>query len=276
MRKTAICRPKIRILSGRFGGWMSANIILLSAFLFITPGAQAQQNDDARQILKAMTDYVSSLKIISATYDTDIEVITSDLQKIQFASSGQVLLSRPDKIRASRIGGYADVEMVFDGKTFTVLGKNLNKYMQVDAAGSIDDLVAKLRNEFGVAVPGADLMLSHSYGELTADVLDAKHIGRGVIDGVECDHLAFRNNDVDWQLWVAVGGDPIPRKYVITSKAVTGAPQYTLRIKDWKTDVPVATDAFAFKPPANSEKVDISALADIDEVPQGVAPGGKK
>jgi hypothetical protein len=93
---------------------------------------------------------------------------------------------------------------------------------------------------------------------------------------VECDHLAFRNNDVDWQLWVAVGSNPIPRKYVITSKAVTGAPQYTLRIKDWKTDVPVAADAFAFKPPANSEKVDISALADIDEVPQGVAPGGKK
>jgi hypothetical protein len=238
------------------------------------PSAQAE--DDATQILKAMTDYVSSQKVISATYDTDIEVITNDLQKIQFASSGQMLLSRPDKIRASRTGGYADVEMVFDGKAFTVLGKNLNKFTQIDAPGSIDDLVAKLRNEFGVAVPGADLVLSHSYDELMADVLDAKHIGRGVIDGVECDHLAFRNNDVDWQLWVAVGGNPIPRKYVITSKAVTGAPQYTLRIKDWKTDVPVAADAFAFQPPANAQKVDISALADIDEVPQGIAPGGKK
>ena len=98
----------------------------------------------------------------------------------------------------------------------------------------------------------------------------------GVIDGVECNHLAFRNNDVDWQLWVEIGSHPIPRKYVITSKAVTGAPQYTLRIKDWKTDVPVAADAFAFKPPTNSQKVDLSALPNIDEVPQGVAPGEKK
>ena len=256
-------------------GWLAAGILMILTGPFVS-SARAQQNDNSLQILKAMTDYVSSQKTISATYDTDIEVITDNLQKIQFASSGQMLLNRPDKVRASRMGGYANVEMVFDGKTLTLLGKNLNKYAEIDAPGSVDDLVATLRNKFGMAIPGADIIVSRSYDELTADVLDAKHIGQGVIDGVECNHLAFRNNDVDWQLWVAVGGNPIPRKYVITSKAVTGAPQYTLRIKDWKTDVPVAADAFVFKPPANSQKVDIAALPNIDEVPQGVAPGEKK
>jgi hypothetical protein len=254
--------------------WRAAAIALVFAVLL--PMTQSAQAQDATKVLKAMTDYVASQKVISATYDTDIEVITSDLQKIQFASSGQMLLSRPDKVRASRIGGYADVELVFDGKTLSVLGKNLNAYAQTDTTGSIDQLVAGLRNEFGVAIPGADLLLSNAYDELMKDVPDAKHIGRGVIDGVECDHLAFRGNDVDWQLWVEVGSRPIPRKYVITSKAVTGAPQYTLRIKDWKTDVQVPPDAFAFKPPADAKKVDFKALADIDEVPTGVAPGGKK
>ena len=70
-------------------------------------------------------------------------------------------------------------------------------------------------------------------------------IGKGVIDGVECDHLAFRNVETDWQIWIESGAKPIPRKYVITSKGIGEAPQYTLRIKDWKTDV--AADAFAFK-----------------------------
>ena len=97
-----------------------------------------------------------------------------------------------------------------------------------------------------------------------------------MIDGVECDHLAFRNTDVDWQLWIEIGGRPIPRKYVITSKAVTGGPQYTLRIKDWKTDVPIAADSFSFKPPADAKKVEFAALAELDEVPPGAAPGGKK
>ena len=256
-------------------GWLAASILVILTGQFVS-GAQAQQNDDALQILKAMTDYVSNQKTIAATYDTDIEVVTDNLQKIQFASSGQMLLSRPDKVRASRIGGYADVEMVFDGKSLTVLGKNLNKYAEIDSAGSIDQLVDRLRNQFGMAIPGADLMLSRSYDELTLDVIDSKHIGQGVIDGVECNHLAFRNNDVDWQLWVAVSGNPVPRKYVITSKAVTGAPQYTLRIKDWKTDVPVAADDFVFRPPANAQMVEVSALANIDEVPQGEAPGEKK
>ena len=128
----------------------------------------------------------------------------------------------------------------------------------------------------GHPIPGADLLLSGAYDEMMKDVLDAKHIGQGVIDGHECEHLAFRNNDVDWQIWIQLGDHPIPRQYVITSKAVTGAPQYTLRIKDWKTDVQVPADAFAFKPPADAKKVDISALSGIDEVPPGVAPGEKK
>jgi hypothetical protein len=136
--------------------------------------------------------------------------------------------------------------------------------------------VARLRDEFGVPIPGADLLLSGAYDEMMEDVLDAKHIGRGVIDGVECEHLAFRNNDVDWQIWIQLGSRPIPRKYVITNKAVTGAPQYTLRIKEWKTDVQVLADAFAFKPPADAKKVDIKSLSGIDEVPPGVAPGEKK
>jgi hypothetical protein len=250
----------------------AAIVLVLTILLSFTPNAQAQ---DAAKVLKVMADYVASQKIISVTYDSDIEVI-NDLQKIQFASSGQMLLSRPNKARVSRLGGYVDAELVFDGKTLSVLGKNLNAYAQTDAAGSIDQLVAKLRNEFGLPIPGADLLLSGAYDAMMKDVLDAKHIGRGVIDGHECEHLAFRNNDVDWQIWIQLGDRPIPRQYVITSKAVTGAPQYTLRLKEWKTDVQVPADAFAFKPPADAKKVDISALSGIDEVPPGVAPGEKK
>ena len=262
--------------SGPAVGWFAfAMALALVALLSIAPSAQAQ-DQDATKILKAMTDYVASQKVISATYDSDIEVITNNLQKIQFASSGQLLLSRPDKARVSRIGGYVDAELVFDGKTLSVLGKNLNAYAQTDATGSIDQLVARLRDEFGVPIPGADLLLSGAYDEMMEDVLDAKHIGRGVIDGVECDHLAFRNNDVDWQIWIQLGSRPIPRQYVITNKAVAAAPQYTLRIKEWKTDVQVPADAFAFKPPADAKKVDIKALSGIDEVPPGVAPGEKK
>lgn len=255
--------------------WVAVITLLFAAVVLVAPCAQAQ-DDDAAGILKAMSDYIGSQKSISAAFDSDIEIITPEIQKIQFTSSGHLMLVRPDKLRASRTGGYADVELVFDGKTFTIYGKNLNAFAQVDAPGSTDQLIDRLRNEYSIEAPGADLLLSGMYDALMADVLDAKHIGRGVVDGVECEHLAFRNQDTDWQLWVEVGPHPIPHKYVITSKTVAAAPQYTLRIKDWKTDVPADADTFVFKPPADAKKVEFKSLSDIDELPVGVVGGGKR
>ncbi len=252
--------------------WPTAALVL-AALVWSMPAVRAQ---DAAGILKKMTDYVTSLKTFSVTFDSDIEVVTPELQKIQFTNSGQVTLSRPDKLRASRHGGYVDVELVFDGKTFTLLNKDGNAYAQTDLPGSVDDLINGLRDKYNVALPGADLLLSNAYDQLTADVTESKHVGQGVIDGVDCEHLAFRTAEVDWQIWIETGDRPIPRKFVITSKAVTGAPQYTLRIRQWQSDAPVAADAFAFKPPTGAKKVELADLRDTDEVPPGQLSGGKK
>jgi hypothetical protein len=254
-------------------GWLLAIALALPASLSLMPPARAQ---DAGKILKSMSDYVAGQKVILAKYDSSVEVITPTLEKIQFASSGQLLLSRPDKLRATRTGGYADIELVFDGKTATLLGKNINAFAQFDTPGSVDQLVDLLRNQLSVELPGADLLNANAYDVLMSDVIDAKHMGQGVIDGVDCEHLAFRNADTDWQVWVEAGPRPIPRKYVITSKAVAGAPQYTLLIKDWQTDAQPAAEAFVFKPPADAQRIDVTALSEIDEVPPGLVSGGSK
>ena len=241
----------------------------------IALGSQASaESGDAEKLLKGMADYVASQKALAVTYDSDIEVITSTLQKIQFTSSGQVQLSRPDKLRATRTGGYRDVEIVFDGKMLTVNNKDGKDYAQIEAAGTAEELIDVLREKHGVVAPGADLLLTNVFNVMMADVVEAAVIGKGVIDGVECDHLAFRNVETDWQIWIESGAKPIPRKYVITSKGIAEAPQYTLRIKDWKTEV--AADAFAFKPDPASKKIAIGELGDIDEVPQGTTKAGAK
>jgi hypothetical protein len=246
--------------------------ILMMGISLASPASA--QSDDAEKLLKGMADYVASQKALTVTYDSDVEVITSNLQKIQFTSSGQVQLSRPDKLRAKRSGGYRDVEIVFDGKLLTVNNKDDKDYAQIETTGTIEELVDVLREKHGVVAPGADLLLTNVFNVMMADVVDAAVIGKGVIDGVECDHLAFRNVDTDWQIWIETGAKPIPRKYVITSKGVAEAPQYTLRIKDWKTDV--AADAFAFKPDPAFKNITLGELGDIDEVPQGAAKAGAR
>jgi hypothetical protein len=248
-------------------------VVLATALCWATAGAQAEEGD-AKAMLKAMAAYVGSQQTIELTFDSDIEVITPDLEKIQFTNSGEALLSRPDKLRAHRMGGYSDVALFYDGKTASIYGKSVNAYAQFDAPGTVDQLIAALRAGHGVALPGADLLQSGAYEILVAGVLEAKHVGRGVIDGRECEHLAFRNADTDWQLWVEVGERPVPRKLVITSKTVNSAPQYTLRVKSWKTGVQPAADAFTFAPPAGAQKLGPDALIDLDELPQGAPAGG--
>jgi hypothetical protein len=256
-----------------------APTIAASALVFIfSMAGVARAEDDAAKILKASTDYMAAQKSISATFDSDIEVITPDLQKIQFASSGQMKLNRPDKLRIRRTGGYADVELTYDGKTLTIYGNNAKSYVQVDEPGTVDHIIDVIQSAAGAAMPGTDLLLSNAYDELLATVIDAKHIGQGVVDGVECEHLAFRGAETDWQIWIEAGARPIPRKYVITSKTMAGAPQYTLRIKDWNTDAIADANAFVFKPPADTTKVSLGpeTMMEFDEIPPGTSPGAKK
>ena len=188
MRKLTTLKPV------RYGSGLAA-AMLISAALCSTPAAALDEG--AGKILKSMSDYLAGQKAISLTFDSDIEVLTENFQKIQFTSSGQVQLSRPNMIRATRAGGYTDVELTFDGKTVTVLGKHVNAYAQADAPGSVDDVIHRLRDELSMAIPGADLLLADAFGALTADTVEGAHIGQGVIDGVECEHLAFRNDETD-------------------------------------------------------------------------------
>jgi hypothetical protein len=261
--------------------------IPLRALTAVTLGAAAAlvlsvtspvRADDAAQILKSMTDYLASQKTLSASFDSDIEVITPELEKIQFASSGQLKLSRPDKLRVRRTGGYADVELVYDGKTVSIYGNNAKSYVQADAPGTVDQMVDAIQAHSSVGMPGTDLLLSDAYDVLTANAVVGQHVGQGVVDGVECEHLAFRAHDTDWQIWIENSDKPVPRKYVITSKTVAGAPQYTLRLKDWKTDAFTDPDTFAFKPPAGATKVDLDSIdiVEFDEIPPGTPTGAKQ
>jgi hypothetical protein len=229
---------------------MSAIVLAVAVAGLASMSVARADETQAKSLLKGMSDYLAAQRAISFDYDSNLEIVSTQQQKVGLASSGTLVLNRPDKLRATRTGGFANVEMVFDGKTLTLLGKNTNLYAQVAAPGTIDQLVDVLRDKYHRPVPAADLLMSDPYNELMPLVTDVKDLGSGVIHGVECDHLAFRTKEVDWQIWIAQGARPYPCRYVITSKNVTGWPQYTLDVTAWKVGTEVASDDFEPKIPA--------------------------
>ncbi len=225
-------------------------------------GASAQ---NAKALLKSMSDYLAAQQAISLSYDSVFEVVTKDKEKLQLATSGTVRLNRPNQIHTTRKAGFADTEMVYDGKTLSFLGKGQNAYVQAEVPGTIDTLIDALRDKYHRQLPGADLLQSGVYEALMTDVTDVKDLGSGVIGGVECDHLAFRAKDTDWQIWIAQGNNPYPCRYVITSKGVDQAPQFTLTVRDWKAGADVAGTNFSFTPPAGAKRMDEKDLKDLKD-----------
>ena len=255
--------------------WIAVLAVVTTAGTATISAGRADEAN-AKSLLKAMSDYLAAQKSIDFDYDSNLELVSTQQQKIGLASSGTLKLNRPDKLHATRTGGFSNVEMVFDGKALTLLGKNANLYAQVDAPGTIDQLVDVLRDKYHRPVPAADLLMSDPYKELMPQVNDAKDLGSGVIHGVECDHLAFRTKEVDWQIWIAQGARPYPCRYVITSKKVTGWPQYTIDIWGWKAGTEVASDNFKLEIPAGAKQLMPGQIPDLDEIPHIFSPKGAK
>jgi len=221
---------------------------------FSSTSALADESD-AKRLLQHMSDYMAAKQSISFDYDATLEVVTTEDQKLGIAASGTVTLVRPDKINATRTGGFSDIELLFDGKTVTLIGKRVRVFTRLPVEGTIDDLVDVLREEYGRPLPAADLLMSNPYQALMSEVTDIKDLGSGFIRGHECDHLAFRTPDVDWQIWIAQGERPFPCRYVITTPGLSQGPQYTIEILDWRVGEVLQEEAFVFMAPDGATEV---------------------
>lgn len=255
----------------------SVSTVAISLSVIFTSSMQVSADEaDAKKILKGMSDYLASQKSLSFDYDASFEIVTKDTQKLALVSSGNVAIERPNKIFTSREGGFADVEVSYDGKTLTLLGKNLNVYSQMDISGSISHLVDQLRDTYNRPLPAADLLLPNAYESLMEGVVDVKDLGSGVVGGVECDYLAFRKKDVDWQIWIAHGKKPYPLRYSITSKLTSGSPQYTIVTRNWKTDSEAVSTDFNFKNSTDAKKTDLKDLKETGDLPEHFKQGDSK
>ncbi len=231
------------------------------------------EESEAKAVFKAMSDFLAAQKSISASYDATLEIVTPEMMKVGLASSGALSFTRPDKIRMTRTGGIADVELVYDGKTLSAYGKSANAYAKLPLEGTVDDLVARLRDEFGLELPAADLLSSAPHDVMMENVIAARALGEGMIRGEMCDHLAFRTADVDWQIWVAQGDRPFPCRFTITSRMTALAPSYSIEFSGWKSGADAAADDYQLKPAAGAKEIAITELRGLDEVPEPAAEG---
>ena len=72
-----------------------------------------------------------------------------------------------------------------------------------------------------------------------------------------CDHLAFRGESVDWQLWVDRGEKPFFRKIVLTYKELPGEPQLSARLSEWDIEPSFSDTLFQFSVPEGARRIQV-------------------
>jgi hypothetical protein len=224
----------------------------------LVTGATAQEIDaKADEVLRAMSDYLAGLSTFSVTADASTDILLRNGAKIQVTATGDLVLDRERGFRVVRTGPAGENTIVFDGSAVSIASEALGVHFSLPAEGSIDTAIDEVRSVLGTEVTGgADLLYANPYEGLMFDVESGQYIGEVTLGGVSAHHLFYRAKDIDWQLWVRSDGDPIPVKYVITSKWMTAAPAFSVQLWNFEPGVATEDSTFSFTPPEGSKEID--------------------
>ena len=214
--------------------------------------------DDAVNALKNMSNYLMQAQTLKVTTEGSLDVVTDDGQRIQLDGATTYKIRRPGFV-IDYVSDMKSRRFIYDGKTFTVYSPQLGFYASVPAPGTNREVLDTIYKKFGIALPLEDLFRwgDGTNNDRIKELKAAYDVGTATIDGVETDHYAFREPDVDWEVWIQKGDQPLPRKLVIVDRTDPARPTFITRLS-WEVN-PTFTDAdFAFVPDANAKRIELA------------------
>ena len=210
----------------------------------------------ATTLLKQMSDFLDDLKSFSLHAESSIDSFRGDGQKIKLHRGIDIFVRRPGRLRADVDGDFLDQQLFYDGNTITLYEKDKGYFGTIPATGDMAKAFEAAESTFGLVAPAADLIFEDAYGTLMADVAQGIVIGKSTIDHRPCIHLAFRGKETDWEIWIEDSDTPLPRQFIITSKWMAGAPQFSARFTRWDIAAQPEDDLFNFVKQAGDSRID--------------------
>jgi len=240
------------------------------------PVAPKQDEKQAMVLVNRMAEFLANAKSFSVTADIGFDAVQSSGQKIEFGETRAIVLERPNHLRideTKRDGTKS--ELIFDGKSIALTHTRENVYAIEPKPGTVDDMIEYLVNGLDMRVPLAEMLSTQLPKLLAEKVQEAAFVEDSSIAGVPCDHLALRGDEVDLQVWVAKGAQPLPQRVVITYKKIDGRPQFWAQFSDWNLAPKISESLFVFTPPSGAAKIAFS-IRQIAPPGKIEAKGGKK
>ena len=236
-----------------------------------TPAPEVSAQDRAaRVLLLGMADFMARAPAMSVTMRSGYDAIQADGQRIEFGERRRILMQRPDKLRVDveRSDGERGT-VVFDGRWITAFKPAENVYARVEKPGTLDQALVHMVRDLRATLPLARMFTTGFPVDLDKRVTSVAFVEECSLFDVPTDHVAVRSAEVDLQLWIAKGPEPLPRRVIVTYKNAPGEPQFRADLYDWSVPAKLDAAAFAFVPPAGAEQVMYLAPRPPADVPTG-------
>ncbi len=219
----------------------------------------------AENSLEKMFNYLESQSSLSFQADINQDLVFSNGQKIQLGAVAKLKVRRPDKLHIDYQGDRRNVRFYYDGQTFTMEGLSNNVYANFPASSEINNintLVNNIGEKLNITLPLGEIISTENDLETIRERnISGVYVGESMVNGISCHHLAFRQEDLDWQIWIEKGDRALPRKLVITYKDDPFSPQYSALLSDWNFNSISAQDPiFFFKPAVDANKIDFVVI----------------
>ena len=214
----------------------------------------------ARAILMQMAEFISTTARFSVSLRTGYDAVQGSGQKIEFAETQQITVSRPRNLRveSARSDG-AKMLAVFTGTEIALIDVTANVIATAPQPGPIDETLVHFVQNLGMRLPLAVMLLSRLPAELDGRVKFIDYVEKTGIHGSPAHHLAARTDTVDFQIWITEGDKPLPQRVVITYKNAQGQPQFWAQLSDWNLAPTIAESTFAAIAPEGAQRVAFAA-----------------
>jgi len=222
----------------------------------LTP-VQAGQTLDQKALasLKRMSNTLAGAKAFTYQSRTISEVPAKTGQSLTLFSTADVALKRPDKLRAHLTGEAPHFDFYYDGTTAAAFAPATKVYSLSKAPANIDEMLAGLEQETGIRFASAGLLFSDPYKVLTRGLKSALFVGSSTVNGTPCDHLAFRSEGVNWEIWVESGSRTLPMRLAVTYTDRPNFPRTIVEFSRWNLHPGLRPGDFIFRAPPGSHEI---------------------
>ncbi len=211
----------------------------------------------ADAILRKMSQTLANAKQFTFESEDMIDQPLDDGQKVHVAKTVKVAVRRPDCVAAEVTGDNEDVRYCYKGNQMTLINLREKCYTQQQVPDNIDEMFDFLALNYGLTPPLADLMFADPHKAMTERLRTGRYLGIHNVMGVKCHHLAFRQEGIDWQIWIEDSERAVPRKVVITYKELPGYPQFIALLNKWDLDAKLPDSTFSMSAPTDCKRVDL-------------------